>query len=409
MHPLNSSKTLALLLISITLSACAQTPPIPEARQHQVSSLLITKSPAKNSDHAITREQATKDLQELISVLTRGYGGAKFVPQDQFAHALIELRNLETTLPVRTTAFDFCRKTATIIHQIPDRNLEFKLGKTDCDVAPTVVGNVGPNFGKNISQAWEQNTLHISPTLEVPVISIHSFPPMDDSQWLGFQAAIESETMSAEALVIDLRGNTGGSDGQGYWLAHELYGASPPSGFRRIVERQTPEALMLLINSVQAEALTFENESQEVPEDTSSYLKYYRNLLRQSYAGDLPAENIRKIPFEGKPFDPKRGYTQRIYILVDRKTESSGESTLAILRTHPKAKVIGENTYGAIHFGNQGLMVLPESGITVRMGTHYLEDKDGKYYEVVGYPPDVRTPQGEDAINWVKADLARKF
>ncbi len=69
--------------------------------------------------------------------------------------------------------------------------------------------------------------------------------------------------------------------------------------------------------------------------------------------------------------------------------------------------MVGENTYGAIHFGNQGRFTLPESGINARMGTHYLESTDGKFYEVVGYPPDVRTTPGKDAIDWIKTDILK--
>ena len=402
-------KNLIPTAIIFSLSGCASTQPIPEARKSQVASILLTKSPAKNTDHSLIKAQAAKDLEQLIYVFQKGYGGAKYVPQDKFTATLSNLKSLESTLPEQVTAFDLCKKIAGILEGIPDRHLELKLGKTHCDVQAKVVGNVGSNYGKDTKQAWEQNSLRISSVLEVPVISIHSFPQMDDSQWLGFQAAIESEMMSAEAIVIDLRGNAGGNDGQGYWLAHELYGTTPPSGFNRLVDRQTPEALALVINNLHADELAYLGSGKEVPEDTSSYLKYYRDLLKLAEEGNLPEEGIHKIPSEGKPFNLKRGYNQRIYILVDRETASNAEFTVATLRTHPKAKVIGENTNGAIHFGNQGIVVLPESGIEVRMGTHYLEDKDGKYDEVVGFSPDVRTPQGEDAINWVKADLARKF
>ena len=116
---------------------------------------------------------------------------------------------------------------------------------------------------------------------------------------------------------------------------------------------------------------------------------------------------MRVLPATKASYDPTKGYPHPIYILADHGCGSAGESTLALLRVNPQVKVIGENTYGAVHFGNQGKFFLPESKIQVGMGTHFVESRDGKFYEKVGYAPDVQTPKGKDAMKWVKTELAK--
>jgi C-terminal processing protease CtpA/Prc len=140
-----------------------------------------------------------------------------------------------------------------------------------------------------------------------------------------------------------------------------------------------------------------------------TYLKGYRDDFDLAIEGKIPDEKITKIPSAAAPFEGAKGFDHPIIILADRLCGSSGESTLAMLRMHPRAKSYGENTYGAIHFGNQGIAWLPMSGIRIQMGTHYVSSRDGGFYESVGYPPDFRTPLGKDAMDTVKADLLKSF
>ena len=117
---------------------------------------------------------------------------------------------------------------------------------------------------------------------------------------------------------------------------------------------------------------------------------------------------LRKIPeleqlAESKDDDSKASavYTRPVYVLVNRKTASSGESTTQVLRSLPNVEVVGENTAGYIHFGNKGQFQLPYSKIVISIGTHFVSFKDGQFLEKVGMTPDQRVPAGTDALDWL--------
>jgi hypothetical protein len=349
------------------------------------------------------------DIDEVINLLNYGYGGTHYVPHEKFAAAVSGLKTLKTILPRTLSASEFCRRLREVVMIIPDRHINFWFDGKWCGEEPKKISGVGPNFGSDLKRAWEINDLQLSHGDSVPVISIHWLPSSDDLEWKGFKETVQNRIKTARALVIDLRGNPGGDDGIGAWLARTLYGATPPPAYSRIIDRQTPEALALFINSMHLMELGYIRDGKTVPADLQEYQKKYRANLELALKGNLPEERIQSLNSEAaEPFDSKKGFDHPIYVLADRLTGSSAESSLAMLRTHPRAKVIGENTAGAIHFGNQGEAALQESGITFLMGTHFVEDIHQAYYEVVGYPPDIRVKPGASAITTLKTELRKR-
>jgi C-terminal processing protease CtpA/Prc len=108
------------------------------------------------------------------------------------------------------------------------------------------------------------------------------------------------------------------------------------------------------------------------------------------------------------PLDPGKLYKGPLYFLVDRACGSSCESMLEIFKAHPRTRVIGENTAGAIHFCPvDEHLVLPNSQIHVEMSDQYNHYADGRFVEKNGYAPDVRVPAGQDAMA-VALDLLQK-
>jgi C-terminal processing protease CtpA/Prc len=72
-----------------------------------------------------------------------------------------------------------------------------------------------------------------------------------------------------------------------------------------------------------------------------------------------------------------------------------------MLRMLPFVTVVGENSFGAIHFGDPGVLKLPYSKIIVGMGIIYNQYRDGKFRELTGIAPDIRVPDGRDAIKYL--------
>ena len=415
-------KFVASLLLGSILSACAhrelsgargtQIPTSPE-REKLLRSLVLDHGQSKNPERTLTRETAARDLDVLSEFLEHGYGGAKFVPGDKIPRALAGLAKLRGELPEMLTSTKLCRAAADAIGVIPDRHFELMMTGEPCRKEPETVAHVGPNFGKDDNAAWEMLSTSIrvlGTAQKIPVLALHFFPTKDAPEWDGFRTAVERQVKVAPALIIDLRGNHGGYDGQGSWLADLLYGGSSPSGYRRMVNRQTPEALLMFINMLHVNGeMQLAKKGEKIPADLATYAANYRENFELALRGKIADEDVIDISATEKavPYDAKKAFDHPIYILVDRLCGSSGESTLSFLRQNPRAKVIGENTYGAIHFGNLGVVELPASGIALYAGTHYVEDAAGKFYEGSGYVPDVRTPAGKDAMDWVRKDLER--
>ena len=56
---------------------------------------------------------------------------------------------------------------------------------------------------------------------------------------------------------------------------------------------------------------------------------------------------------------------------------------------------------GMIHFGNIGIIVLPNSSIQINMPTKANKYKDGRFIEFTGIKPDIVLEDGQDAYQHV--------
>ena len=134
-----------------------------------------------------------------------------------------------------------------------------------------------------------------------------------------------------QPLIIDLRDNPGGSDVYIYEFIRGLFGAEPQYGCR-FVQRYSP-----LVRE---------------------YLK--RQGIPARYAGDVEITEDDAIPIESR---------KPIYVLINEKTCSSGESAVAYLKTVSSVVTVGERTGGAFSFGNCVRVWLPNSHLPVYFGT----------------------------------------
>src|SRR5205823_13000184 len=58
-----------------------------------------------------------------------------------------------------------------------------------------------------------------------------------------------------------------------------------------------------------------------------------------------------------------------IYVLIDRQSASSGESSAFVLRQALGATILGERSAGYLTFGNQRPIILPRSGVQIMVPT----------------------------------------
>jgi C-terminal processing protease CtpA/Prc len=92
-------------------------------------------------------------------------------------------------------------------------------------------------------------------------------------------------------------------------------------------------------------------------------------------------------------------FGQKVYVLVDRDCAWACERTLEVLERLPGRVLVGENSAGAVEYGNPGKVRLPKSHIVVQLATMSRHFSDGRHPENTGYAPDVRVEQGRDALD----------
>lgn len=206
---------------------------------------------------------------------------------------------------------------------------------------------------------------------------------IDSFALTGYEAAqAELESFFAEIrqvpnLIIDLRGNGGGSDR--YW--EDLL--VRPNAARRLHSER-----WYLLN---------------LTEVTRAYLDTL----------GLTAQEISALPDNLQPaaegfthcvcgvteFEPAPSpYPGKIWVLVDEGVYSASENFAAFCKNTGFATLVGEPTGGDGGIADPMLFALPESGLVVRFSVFYGLNADGSGNEAAGTQPDYTVSEGDDAL-----------
>lgn len=94
--------------------------------------------------------------------------------------------------------------------------------------------------------------------------------------------------------------------------------------------------------------------------------------------------------------------------MIDADCASSCESTTDFFEYNSLVKTVGENSAGYVHFGNNGNVILKNSGIVLQMAISYNSYKDGRFIEKKGITPKIQVPAGKDAMEFAWADYLKK-
>lgn len=161
----------------------------------------------------------------------------------------------------------------------------------------------------------------------IPMIQCRKFyadTPAEEAELEQFASSFP-RYQNDEPLIIDVRDNPGGSDVYIWDFLCGLFG--------------------------------------EEPEFPSLYVQKYSPLFRE-FAG-VEEQGTETIESDGVTIkSPKQ-----IYILINEKTASSGESAVAYLKTIEHALTVGTHTAGCFTCGNCMTVYLPHSHLPVYFGT----------------------------------------
>lgn len=104
-------------------------------------------------------------------------------------------------------------------------------------------------------------------------------------------------------------------------------------------------------------------------------------------------------------FDYNKSIKKPIYILIDAECASSCESTTDFFEYNTLVKTVGENTAGYVHFGNNGIVILINSGIMLQLAISYNNYVDGRFIEKTGITPKIKVPAGKNVLDFAWADF----
>ena len=333
---------------------------------------ILTSSPAQQDPtKKLTAKEVKQDVSIFARLLIRAYVGWPvlnvFIKRTVLKQ-LIDIYNNAHEI----TAQDFFDSIKSVIGSIPDNHISMSFNGVK---AITTKRKKYKNVGANISQKAD-----ISFKILKNNIAIIGFKRMVRTD--EFKDAIESfikETLKkSTALIIDLRGNSGGNSTYSDKFANYLCGTKIDS-FRKLYVRATPEA-------------------QKIQQQSSP----------NAFWAGLPESEDFIFFREGKNYsiDKNKAYMKPIYILTDRITGSSAEMFLLRMINHPLVKVVGDNSAGMEVFGNMGNAFLKNSQIKVFIGMNYrVLFKDN--FELNGYNPDIKCTESTDALGAALADIEK--
>lgn len=341
-------------------------------------------------------EQTATDLAVARFAYREAYGGYPYVDaadRDELERRLDELHEF-------TDPNALCDAIAAALSRLPDAHLSAKLGRRRCGGKPAHLRV--PSVGASAHPADRKAPWALQWRQRVALLSIKSFPAGDAPPWAGYDEAVD-RLLTADAVIVDLRGNSGGDDTRGFQLARSLIGTEVAPGHAVVHQRQTMASTTVMLNWLGLE-LTGAAEREDIDSPhIPAFLVEQRRLQLRILRGEVEPWVHRKVARHPIPSPP--AYDRPVFILADAACASSCESSLEALRSHPRARFVGERTAGFIHFGNGGLVVLPHSQIRLYVPTKYNEYSDGTFYDKVGFTPDVAVPPGRDAFD-VALELA---
>lgn len=341
-----------------------------------------------------------EDVLALRRVLDEAWGGKPVVPEHVVADAYARLASMS---PVSTPA-GLCTALGQVLDELPDAHFSVAFeGRQRCVPSSRRAPAVGANFAASEARPWAVERRDAGERT-VALVSIKRFLGPGSPQWGDFLAQFEG-ALDADAVILDLRGNGGGNDTYAYWVAQRLAGRPIRREGVRIERLQTPLALRLVMNLLVIRARADLRRTGEVPTHFDAPLQDLAELSRQVGVGvEPPLLSFAPGPASDLELTGTH-FEGPVFLLADAGCGSSCENAVFLLRQLANVTVVGEPTAGAIHFGQSGRLVLPNSKVVVTVATQAVRyDGDG-WWEKVGFPPDVQVPAGEDALSVALAQL----
>ena len=183
-------------------------------------------------------------------------------------------------------------------------------------------------------------------------------------------------------LVIDLRGNTGGTTNYTYYLINQLLNEDKSVKFNFLYKnsRENISYIQSLIKSG-----IFYGSKEDINKEIEVPIKYMKDEnikgtifnfeLKDKYEDIL---DLKKYKFNGK-----------IYILTDKLNYSAAEFFIYVSKKLKFATIVGNKTLGDGVAFEPSFFTLPNSGLIIRYSLLYGLNPDGSSNGIYGTKPDI--------------------
>jgi hypothetical protein len=231
----------------------------------------------------------------------------------------------------------------------------------------------------------------------VPVVRIRSFGD-HPKEYIDAFLASASRYRGEPCLIVDIRGNGGGNEAwPRQWVTR--FTGHQPDRMQVFTELISETAMIGCANSY---AMALHNVPELEEQGYGAKVEEFRG-----YAESLEDKGILAYwwPYD-VPGPQEIPSNTTLIVLVDANVYSSGEGFISYLHQVENVVLVGENSGGALTYGQMSHHRLPNSKILVGLPTSLNVFVDLEYREEKGFFPDLWVP-AEDALNYAVAAVRR--
>jgi hypothetical protein len=201
----------------------------------------------------------------------------------------------------------------------------------------------------------------------IPRLALRSFWSGHDTELTAFVASAPA-LRDKQAMVVDVRGNGGGSDGYAKdWLAQLGDQTIIGANVDRLDSDVTRQGIVNDNTCQIAEGL----DDADALRGANERLAYGRRVVAEAESAGVPLRTWRPRSVVSEGHAPKR-FRAPLVVLVDNGCASACESFVSYARQLDGAVVVGENSGGVGVFGEVLVYRLPRSGLGMTAGMKYF-------------------------------------
>ncbi len=231
----------------------------------------------------------------------------------------------------------------------------------------------------------------------VPVVRIRSFGDHPREYIDGFLDSA-SRYRGEPCLIVDIRGNGGGNEAWPRQWVTGFTGHRPDrvQVFTELISETT------MIGRANSYALALYNVPELEEQGYQTKVEEFRGYAESIEEGEF-------TPYWWPytvPGPQERPSNTTLIVLMDANVFSSGEGFISYLHQVENVVLVGENSGGALTYGQMSHHRLPNSKILVGLPTSLNVFVDLEYREEKGFFPDLWVP-ADDALNYAVAAVRR--